>query len=111
MSSAGAERARSIERRPTHEVWGQGFAITGGILALLSVGLYLLNPHKYQPIHLGILASWVLGPPLWFILETYRLVEKDKRIDPHFRLAQELFSKLWLAASAFIGALASIFKY
>jgi hypothetical protein len=100
------------------EVWGKlprnvkiGNIVAGsGIsLAVLSIIVHCLPLHARQPFlvfNFLVLSLWLVGPPIWFIIESAILV--DNRFDASLKLNQDLYAKLWVGVSTLLGALAAL---
>jgi hypothetical protein len=89
---------------------GVTLGIIGGILAAISVGLYLRDgmqsgtPHV-KLFHLFVLCLWMVSPPVWFAVEPYLLRPfQDKEA---VKKTQEVWAKIWVGVSAMLTAIAA----
>src|SRR5579863_7707074 len=58
--------------------------------------------------HMVVLCLWIFVPPVWFALETY--ITDPQYKNTHLRKSQEMYSRIWVAVSVMLAALASASK-
>jgi hypothetical protein len=83
--------------------------VIGGVLILIDCAAYL---HRFGPADPGSLligSAWLVGPPVFFIVEYYFIypVSGDPAKFEQFKYGQELASKFWAAALLFLYAVAT----
>jgi hypothetical protein len=62
-------------------------------------------PPKNNSLMRVLTVAWILGPPLWFIVE-FGLLWDGKHPSPEdFKYGQELARNVWIAVAAALGAL------
>jgi hypothetical protein len=93
--------------RPLNERIGFWLTLTGLLLAIISIALYIwplgFSQRLLRTFHLIVLSLWIIGPPAWFVVETQFLVAD--RQDWKLKQNQELLSKVWLGVSALLALL------
>jgi len=87
----------------------------GGFLAAASVFMYAWDgwhcvkaSGPERAFHLVTLCLWIVGPPVWFAVESTLLNSTQDKDE--VRKKQEVFARIWVGVSAMLGVLASALR-
>lgn len=98
-------------RGPVHDTgvygWRQPFVFCVGVLFALAGPLLLVLAYHDKAWCLRALAVTTIGPPIWFFVEYFYLVDhallrNRKELFDAFKHAQDSTAKVWLGAVAFL---------
>jgi hypothetical protein len=113
--------ASSSAPKPLPKLYKEG-AIHAGLFAILGIlafgasvlflytGLGISDKELKKNISQCILATWALGPPIWFFYEYFHYFPEHRNQDVGYdapKAAQEVTAKLWVACSATLLAIYS----
>jgi hypothetical protein len=109
LDSRGLPQRNWTDVYPPHI--GDRFMIVviGGVLILIDCAAYLHRFGAADPGSLLIGSAWLVGPPVFFIIEYYFIypMSGDPMKFEQFKYGQELASKFWAAALVFLYAIAT----